>query len=55
MPHDVLESLYREHKDDPQKLAEAIVAAAEPDEDGRRDDATVVILQIGEKPKAPGA
>ncbi|MFD3917366.1 hypothetical protein ACFWR1_38445, partial [Streptomyces sp. NPDC058603] len=41
-----LEALVREHAADPQALADALVAAAEPDDDGYRDDATVVILLI---------
>ncbi|GAA0445141.1 hypothetical protein Acor_80550 [Acrocarpospora corrugata] len=42
--HAVLEALVRDHHADPQALADALVAAAEADEGGTRDDATAVIL-----------
>ncbi|MEU0516656.1 SpoIIE family protein phosphatase [Streptosporangium sp. NPDC006007] len=45
VPHDEVEALVREHADDPQALADALVAAARPDEDGYRDDATAVVLK----------
>ncbi|MFQ6144183.1 SpoIIE family protein phosphatase [Streptomyces seoulensis] len=35
--------LCREHGQNPQSLADAVVAAAETDETGYRDDATVVV------------
>lgn len=38
-------TLCRTHANDPQSLADALVAAVEPDEDGYRDDATVVVIQ----------
>ncbi|MCX5079004.1 hypothetical protein OG321_42165 [Streptomyces sp. NBC_00424] len=41
---EVAEELCRKHRDSPQALADALVAAATQDEDGYRDDATVVIL-----------
>jgi len=45
------ESLCREHATDPQALADALVAAVEPDDTGYRDDATVVVLApSGEQP-----
>lgn len=44
VPHDVLEALVRAHEDAPQDLADALVAAARPDGDGARDDATAVVL-----------
>ncbi len=37
-------AVIREHEDDPQALADALVAAAQEDGDGYRDDATVVVL-----------
>lgn len=40
----VMEDLVREHASDPQALADALVAAAQEDDDGYRDDATVVVL-----------
>lgn len=43
--HAVLETLVREHADDPHALADALVAAARPDETGYRDDATAVVLK----------
>jgi serine/threonine protein phosphatase PrpC len=45
VPHDMLEALVRDHQGDAQVLADAIVAAARADEDGYRDDATVVVLR----------
>ncbi|MEU5976406.1 SpoIIE family protein phosphatase [Streptomyces sp. NPDC047315] len=42
--HGTLETLVLEHADNPQALVDAIVAAAEPDERGRRDDATAVVI-----------
>ncbi|WP_052394759.1 SpoIIE family protein phosphatase [Kutzneria sp. 744] len=44
VPHDELEALVREHQDDPNALADAIVAAARETEDGYRDDATALVL-----------
>lgn len=44
MPHEELESLVRDRHGDPRSLADMIVAAAREDDDGRRDDATVVVL-----------
>jgi serine/threonine protein phosphatase PrpC len=43
-----LETLVREHAADPQALADALVAAAQPDSSGYRDDATVVVLARNE-------
>lgn len=37
-------ALVAEHADDPQALADALVAAAGPDAEGYRDDATAVVL-----------
>ncbi|MFC4006571.1 hypothetical protein ACFOY2_05020 [Nonomuraea purpurea] len=42
--HAELEALVRAHQDVPQDLADAIVAAARADDDGYRDDATVVVI-----------
>ncbi|MFJ5680729.1 hypothetical protein [Streptomyces sp. NPDC093097] len=39
-----MEELCRAHQDDPQALAEALVAAAEKMPHGYRDDATVTVL-----------
>ncbi|WP_332758299.1 SpoIIE family protein phosphatase [Streptomyces sp. MT206] len=39
--------LCRAYATEPQALADALVAAAEPDADGYRDDATVVVLLCG--------
>ncbi|REF00324.1 PP2C family protein-serine/threonine phosphatase [Thermomonospora umbrina] len=47
LPDGVLEDLIGEYADDPKALAEALVAATEPDADGYRDDATVVVLTTG--------
>lgn len=44
VPHEVLIELVRARAHDPQTLANGIVAAAVEDEDGYRDDATVVVL-----------
>ncbi|MFD3422113.1 hypothetical protein [Streptomyces decoyicus] len=38
------EELCRTHGNDPQALADALVAAAQPDESGYRDDASAVVL-----------
>ncbi|MFE2046690.1 hypothetical protein ACFXAZ_38425 [Streptomyces sp. NPDC059477] len=43
-PHDVLVDLVREHAHDPQALADALVAAAQPDEAGYRDDSTAIVI-----------
>ncbi|MFI5987002.1 PP2C family protein-serine/threonine phosphatase [Streptomyces sp. NPDC051555] len=40
----VMEVLVRENQHTPQNLAEALVAAAQPDEKGYRDDATALVL-----------
>ncbi|WP_234313745.1 SpoIIE family protein phosphatase [Streptomyces sp. NBRC 109706] len=40
-----MERVVTEHATDPQALADALVAAAEPDDDGYRDDATVIVLK----------
>lgn len=45
VPQDRLVDLLREHTD-PQALADAIVAVVIADEDGYRDDATVVVIQV---------
>ncbi|MFC8709971.1 PP2C family protein-serine/threonine phosphatase [Streptomyces sp. NPDC057197] len=44
VPHDRLETLTRRHADDPQTLANALVAAAQPDDEGYRDDATAIVI-----------
>ncbi len=48
VPADTLEDLVREHQANPQALADALVAAAQPDQDGYRDDATAVVVSIRE-------
>ncbi|MBT3077619.1 MULTISPECIES: hypothetical protein [Streptomyces] len=45
VPASVMEGLVREHHDNPQALAEAIVAAAQPDAAGYRDDATAIVIR----------
>ncbi|MEU1506414.1 hypothetical protein [Kitasatospora sp. NPDC005748] len=42
---DVIEALVREHEGDSQALADALVAAAEPNPEGYRDDATAVVIR----------
>ncbi|MEU7051482.1 PP2C family protein-serine/threonine phosphatase [Streptomyces eurythermus] len=42
---EVMKTLVREHADAPQTLAEALVAAAQLDEQGYRDDATAIVLR----------
>ncbi len=44
VPHDELEGLTRKHHDNPEALADALVAAARETEDGYRDDATALVL-----------
>lgn len=44
VPHDVMESLARTHRDDPQALADALTAAAVAGTDGERDDATALVI-----------
>ncbi|MFF8601764.1 hypothetical protein ACF065_27085 [Streptomyces sp. NPDC015232] len=44
VPSEMLARLCREHADDPQLLATALVAAAAEDESGYRDDATAIAL-----------
>ncbi|MET8974345.1 hypothetical protein ABZX85_01875 [Streptomyces sp. NPDC004539] len=44
IPEAELTALVREHADDPQALAAALVAAARPDDTGYRDDATAVVI-----------
>ncbi|GGZ55905.1 hypothetical protein GCM10010387_57530 [Streptomyces inusitatus] len=44
---ETLEALAREYAADPQALANALVAAAGPDADGQRDDATAVVISVG--------
>ncbi|MBB4917406.1 PP2C family protein-serine/threonine phosphatase [Streptosporangium saharense] len=46
MSHQELTALVREHHADPQRLADALVDAARPDETGYRDDATAVVLSL---------
>jgi protein phosphatase len=45
LPGGRLDDLVREHADDVQALADALVEQTEPDSGGYRDDATAVILQ----------
>ncbi|MGW4222754.1 SpoIIE family protein phosphatase [Streptomyces bauhiniae] len=42
---DAMEALVREHEDDPQALAAALVNAAQPDVDDYRDDATAIVIR----------
>ena len=42
--HERLAELVREHADDPQVLADAVVAEPQADQDGYRDDATVIVI-----------
>lgn len=44
VPAETWPALCREHASDPQALADALVAAAEADADGYRDDATAVVI-----------
>lgn len=44
VPHEELETLVRDHQDQPDTLADAIVAAARETPDGYRDDATAIVL-----------
>jgi PPM family protein phosphatase len=44
VPHERLVGVVREHADDPQALADALVVEPEIDRDGYRDDVTVVVL-----------
>lgn len=46
VPADGIENLVREHHDDPQALADALVAAAKPVSAEYRDDATAVVLPL---------
>ncbi|WP_411140935.1 hypothetical protein [Streptomyces sp. x-80] len=49
-----LEALAAEHGDDFLALADALVAAAQPDQDGYRDDATTIALARGNRQTSPG-
>ncbi|MYV53132.1 hypothetical protein GT042_11615 [Streptomyces sp. SID3212] len=46
VPADTLTDLVREHAEDPQALADALVAAAVADAEGYRDDATAVAIRM---------
>ena len=48
LTRDELATLVRAHGDDPQVMADAIVAAVVEDDDGYRDDATVVVIPARE-------
>ncbi|MFF8618268.1 hypothetical protein [Streptomyces sp. NPDC015350] len=50
--HERMEALCRAHAADPQVLADALAAAAEADEEGYRDDATVIVMTT--VPALPG-
>ncbi|ARI52847.1 hypothetical protein A6E92_12045 [Streptomyces sp. S8] len=50
VPADVLEDLAREHHRDPQALANALVAAAQADAEGYRDDATAIVIALEPQP-----
>ena len=45
IPAEAIEAFVRRHADDPQALADALVHAARPDQDGYRDDATAVVIR----------
>lgn len=45
VPHTTMEALALAHEDEPQALAEALVAAAETGADGVRDDATAIVTR----------
>lgn len=47
VPHEQSEALVRDHRDNPEALADAIVAAARETDDGYRDDATALVLTTG--------
>lgn len=53
IPHDEMERLVAEHADAPQALADALAAAAQEDDGGYRDDATIVVLLRHDTPKEP--
>ncbi|MDX3017341.1 PP2C family protein-serine/threonine phosphatase [Streptomyces acidiscabies] len=44
IPEAEMTALVRDHADDPQALADALVNAARPDETGYRDDATAIVI-----------
>ncbi|WP_331753821.1 hypothetical protein [Streptomyces sp. NBC_00826] len=50
--HARMEMLCRAHATDPQALADALTAAAQADEEGYRDDATVIAMTAA--PVSPG-
>jgi serine/threonine protein phosphatase PrpC len=52
--HARMEALCRVHAADPQALADAL-AAAEADDEGYRDDATVIALAAAPASPAPGS
>jgi serine/threonine protein phosphatase PrpC len=52
--HARMEALCRTHASDPQALADALTAAAEADEEGYRDDATVIAMAVAPTPPGPG-
>jgi serine/threonine protein phosphatase PrpC len=45
LTHSTLTSLIHEHQHAPQALANALVAAVQPDNTGHRDDATAIVIQ----------
>lgn len=53
--HELMEALCRTHAADPQTLADALTAAAETDEDGYRDDATVIAIAATPVPPGPSS
>ncbi|MER6911133.1 hypothetical protein ABT354_05595 [Streptomyces sp. NPDC000594] len=46
VPHHLMEDLVRQHATDPRALAQALVDAARAEPSGRRDDATVIVLDV---------
>ncbi|MFF2378650.1 protein phosphatase 2C domain-containing protein [Streptomyces xiamenensis] len=50
VPHEEMARLARRHEDDPQALADALVAAATADDSGVRDDATASVLVLPVRP-----
>ncbi|MFI2311514.1 hypothetical protein AMK17_12685 [Streptomyces sp. CB00072] len=49
-PLDVMTSLIHAHAADPQALADALVAAAQADSEGYRDDATAIVIAVDPRP-----
>ncbi|MCQ1582422.1 SpoIIE family protein phosphatase [Streptomyces parvus] len=52
--HEQMEALCRAHAAEPQALADALTAAAQADEEGYRDDATVIVMAYVPAPTGAG-